>query len=315
MTIGDAPSAPAPGLVLYNSEEQSDLIFNVGPSNDGEVWRIPAHSFVIACASPVFAKLVDSGEKEIAINASPQDFQVLLSFIYKKEIHFESVANALRILNLSASFQLHELTKCCINHLRTRITVTNVLDILDGAFRNSITEGELMGPCLALLDRHADEIFSSVNVTCIERLDQQLLQSILKRDSLCLSSELLAFDAVNAWSSHQCLRTRLPVTGDNKRRILSSTLFTVRYLLMSREEFLRGPYTSDLLTEDEKSYLLGRITGNPLDNIPHSVAHLASYSLDTPRSSFHGSKMKKSASKKLLNGLSGFVICVIQLLD
>lgn len=317
MTIGDVPSAPAPGLVLFNSEEQSDLIFNVGTSQ-GEIWRIPAHSFVLASSSPVFAKLVESGGKEIAINANPEDFQVILSFIYKKEVAFQCVPSTLRLLNLSTSFQLSELTKHCINFLRTKITIANVLDILDGAYRNSITEGQLIGPCLALLDRHADAVFSSVSINSIEKLDQNLLENILKRDSLSLSSELLAFDAIANWSSHQCLKKRLPVTGDNKRQILGSTLFAIRYLLMSKEEFLKGPYTSDLLTEDEKKYLLGKISANPLDQVPPSVLHLAQYNLDHPRaaSRVSGSKsMKKSASKKLLHGLSGFMVCVIQLLD
>lgn len=314
MTIGGVPSAPAPGLVLFNSEEQSDIIFNVGTS-DEEIWRIPAHSFVVASASPVFAKLVHSDESEIAIKAIPQDFQLILSFIYKKEVTFESVPGTLRLLNLSTMFQLPELTKYCIHFLRTNITKDNVLEILDGAYRNSVNDGELIGPCLALLDRNADSIFSPANFTSIEKLDQELLVNILVRDSLCLSSELLAFDAISNWSSHQCLRKRLPVTGENKRQLLGRVLFAIRYLLMSKEDFLKGPYTSDLLTEEEKKYLLAKISGNPLDEVPVSLIHLTGSDLDRPRRRINGLKMKKSASKKLLNGLSGFVVCVIQLLD
>ena len=53
------PTAPPSGLVLFNTEEQSDLVFLVGNSSE-KMWRFPAHTFIVKEASPVFKWLVES---------------------------------------------------------------------------------------------------------------------------------------------------------------------------------------------------------------------------------------------------------------
>lgn len=85
------PSAPDPGLVLFNTEEQSDIIFNVGI--DESTWRFPAHSFIVAEASDVFMSIVNShrdhlnsnminssSEKkpEIHVHCQPEIFHLML---------------------------------------------------------------------------------------------------------------------------------------------------------------------------------------------------------------------------------------------
>ena len=91
----DVPSAPSPGLVLFNTEELSDIVFNVGNHensiNDKSVWRFPAHSFIVAEASPVFADIikahmpnidhngsVTANKPEIFIHCQPEIFHLML---------------------------------------------------------------------------------------------------------------------------------------------------------------------------------------------------------------------------------------------
>lgn len=91
------PSAPSPGLVLFNCEEQSDIIFNVGIDQDvinGKTcWRFPAHSFIVAEASSVFAAVIRtqldqygiimSGNKpEIFIHCQPEIFHIMLRYVH-----------------------------------------------------------------------------------------------------------------------------------------------------------------------------------------------------------------------------------------
>ena len=85
----DAPSAPSPGLVLFNSEEQADMIFNVGiePSH---TWRIPAHSFVVDGASPVFQAIVHSRQNSLGINYMMGDKKPEISVYCQPEI-FHSI--------------------------------------------------------------------------------------------------------------------------------------------------------------------------------------------------------------------------------
>jgi hypothetical protein len=191
---------------------------------------------------------------------------------------------------------------------------------------------ELIIKCYEIVDAKAEEVLRRED--SLESLDQSLLMEILSRDTLCLSSETTAFECLLLWSCQQCLKQRLPVTGINKRCVLDQAVYAARYLVMPIEEFMRGPWVSDILTEDEKSYLLSRLRGDVCLDIPPK--ELVGRKLDVPRKgeksvkgicdckkskkrscseSAAGEVKRKSASKKLMNGLSGFMICVIQLLD
>ena len=81
----DEPSAPSPGLLLFNSEELSDIVFLVGLNEDK--WRIPAHSFVVADASRVFQEIIantkldstrEDQKPEIAVTCQPEVFHAML---------------------------------------------------------------------------------------------------------------------------------------------------------------------------------------------------------------------------------------------
>lgn len=88
------PSAPSPGLILFNCEDQSDIIFSVtlnppinqedGLKCDSNKWRFPAHSFIIQESSPFFASLVQQLKNEkkskpiVNINCQPELFHLLM---------------------------------------------------------------------------------------------------------------------------------------------------------------------------------------------------------------------------------------------
>ena len=82
----ELPSAPSVGLVLFNNEEQSDIIFLVG-KDDTNLWRFPAHSFILEDASPFFKAILtarhsqneNKDNREIRINwCEHESFHVIL---------------------------------------------------------------------------------------------------------------------------------------------------------------------------------------------------------------------------------------------
>lgn len=81
----DTPSAPSPGLVLFNSEDQADMIFNVG-IDASDIWRIPAHSFVVSGASPVFQAIIDSRQGSLGINFKEGDKKPEFSIYCQPEL-------------------------------------------------------------------------------------------------------------------------------------------------------------------------------------------------------------------------------------
>jgi hypothetical protein len=260
---------------------------------------------------------------------------------------------------------MHDLIRACLTYLQQKACPENVLEILSFLRRYSaaltdscnnyshqkqqnnsllppplypslenVMQGEnllneLIAKCYVILDANADEILSRAD--SIECLDHDLLMEIMNRDTLSLSSEAVAFECLLTWSCQQCLKQRMPVTWENRRSLLSEAVYSARYLIMSLEEFMKGPYASDLLSDEDKSYLLARHRGDVSDAPPKAMI---GRKLDVPRKNLNGLMIrtcdckskkraagdsneprKKSASKKLLNGLSGFMICVIQLLD
>lgn len=200
---------------------------------------------------------------------------------------------------------------------------------------------ELINKSYAILDYHAEEILKSSE--SLDVMDRELLMDVLSRDTLCLSSESVAFECIMSWASQQCLKQRRQLTGENRRDVLGQAIYSVRYLMMSIEDFMRGPYSSDILFDDEKSLLLSRLrtssslgsgrgTPSQLEPLP---LHMLGRKLDVPRNyikpcvesikttlkkevtkgALNVEPRKKTATKKLKDGLSGFMICVIQLLD
>lgn len=198
--------------------------------------------------------------------------------------------------------------------------------------------------CYAIIDFYAHKIISSEGFF---NLPYDLVGNILWRDTLNVPSELDIFAAINQWSCQQCKKTCKELTDKNKREILGELVFYPRYLTLSLDDFLKGPYTSEILTNEEKQILLEKIKGNDQVQLPK---HMEIFKLDVERrfsedddddddddgnSSSNSlsdakpteknslpvniqlkkKKKKKSKSKKILNGLGEVVLCVIKLLD
>lgn len=116
--------------------------------------------------------------------------------------------------------------------------------------------------CFTILDANAEFILKS---DYVNKIDHSLLIDILSRDTLKIESELTTFDLVRRWSSQACLKTRKNLVSENKRLLAGKALYLVRYLTMSKEEFLEGPYVSDLLISEEKLVLLNAIHNDCVD--------------------------------------------------
>lgn len=75
------------------------------------------------------------------------------------------------------------------------------------------------------------------------------------------------FNAVKRWSTRECKRQRLELTSENRRRVLEGAQYLVRYLIISKEDFKAGPYTSGLLTSEEAEAVLANLEAAGANNI------------------------------------------------
>ncbi|KAK7873829.1 hypothetical protein R5R35_005808 [Gryllus longicercus] len=115
----------------------------------------------------------------------------------------------------------------------------------------------LLQRCLQFIDLKADKVLQQ---ELIDELSKEELLFIVQRDTLCLSSEVVLFKALEHWSKSVCKRNCLELSSTNRRNALGDELlFSVRYLLMTSEEFMNNPMKSELLKKEECTYLLGHI--------------------------------------------------------
>ncbi|XP_015783330.1 BTB/POZ domain-containing protein 6-like [Tetranychus urticae] len=143
----ELPSAPSPGLILFNSEDQSDLVFIVtldpvgGFSSFQDKWRFPAHSFIIRESSPFFQSLVkqlDSNKNWklpevkpiVNIQCQPEIFHSVMSYIYKKEVKLDCISKCLALFESSIKFGLTDLSVLSLTFLQSNLMVSNVIEIL-----------------------------------------------------------------------------------------------------------------------------------------------------------------------------------------
>ena len=69
---------------------------------------------------------------------------------------------------------------------------------------------------------------------------------MLERDTLSIRENRL-FEAVVRWSEAECYRQQLPLTLENKQKVLGKALPLIRFPLMTVEEFAAGECVTKIL--------------------------------------------------------------------
>lgn len=197
-----------------------------------------------------------------------------------------SIELALHTLYAAEKYMLSELVNLCLQHLDVNLSTSNVLLIYSQIYkyanvRNSCSDTTtdnhmdenpyipLLNRCYERIDNYAEQVLLSED--CEGLPDGDIISEIVFRDSLQVNSELTVFNALQRWATRQCKCKQKEMTAENKRNVLGSALYAVRYLLMSKEEFLNGPYSSDLITNEEKSWFLSKIDGRNESEPPQHI--------------------------------------------
>ncbi|KAJ9594991.1 hypothetical protein L9F63_013713 [Diploptera punctata] len=115
---------------LFDSEAGSDVEFLVGP----EQWRFPGHKTVLAAANPVFEAMLTgpmaTHDTTIPIeDVDGRAFENLLRYLYKEDIHMQSIKTALKTLYAAFKYQCGGLVRICIEYLDLQLDHKSVLEI------------------------------------------------------------------------------------------------------------------------------------------------------------------------------------------
>ncbi|KAL1007509.1 hypothetical protein UPYG_G00087760 [Umbra pygmaea] len=260
---------------LFNNELLSDVRFVVGKGRQAQ--RIPAHKFVLAAGSAVFDAMFNGGmatmSTEIELpDVEPAAFLALLRFLYSDEVHI-GPETVMTTLYTAKKYAVPALESQCVEFLTKHLRADNAFMLLTQA--RLFDEPQLASLCLETIDKSTAD---AINAEGFTDIDLDTLCAVLERDTLGIRENRL-FGAVVRWADAECYRQQLPLTSENKQRVLGKALTLIRFPLMTVEEFAAGPAQSGILFDREVVNLFLHFTVNPKPRVDY---------IDRPRCCLRG---------------------------
>ena len=232
---------------MFNNELMSDVSFTCGESS-----RIfHAHKYVLATSSAVFFAMFygNLAQKESTIpipDADEESFEEFLSYLYTD--HCEITAeNAIEVMYLAKKYLIPTLAEKCCKILEEIIKPDNVLMVLEQAIL--FDEKKLEANCWDIVSK---ETLECINSDAFCSIGSQTLNALLKRESLTVG-EVELFKAVLKWVDSECAKQGINIGEDKtaRRRVLGDSVYEIRFLEMSQEDFTKYVSSTGILAETE----------------------------------------------------------------
>ena len=242
---------------MFNNELMSDVSFTCGESR-----RIfHAHKYVLATSSAVFYAMFygDLAQKESPIHMTDtreESFKEFLRFLYTDECKI-TAENATGVLYLAKKYLMSCLAEKCCKVLEANLAPGNVLVALEQAIR--LDEKRLEAKCWNIVLNNALECINS-EVFC--NIGSHTLNTLLKKQTLKIS-EVDLFKAVLRWTDSECARQDINIEDDKmaRRRVLGDSLYEIRFLEMSEQDFATSVSPTGILTDTEVVTMFQKFNG------------------------------------------------------
>ena len=169
----------------------------------------------------------------------------MLRYMYYDEVQL-TTCNVPEVLFLAQKYLIPSLAKICTEFVENNLTVENTLPVLDHCFLLGVSKG-LEKQCWSIIDKHASEVAEHNQFLDI---DHGTLTALLSRDTL-VAKEMVLFRAAVKWAGHECQRLSIPLTVENKRKVLGDAFYSIRFPLMSMKEFTGEVAQSSFLSHEE----------------------------------------------------------------
>ncbi|XP_048698555.1 BTB/POZ domain-containing protein 3 isoform X2 [Caretta caretta] len=165
-------------------------------------------------------------------------------YIYCDEIDL-AADTVLATLYAAKKYIVPHLARACVNFLETSLSAKNACVLLSQSCL--FEEPDLTQRCWEVIDAQAELALKSEGFCDI---DFQTLESILRRETLN-AKEIVVFEAALNWAEVECQRQDLPVSIENKRKVLGKALYLIRIPTMALDDFANGAAQSGVLTLNE----------------------------------------------------------------
>ena len=166
-------------------------------------------------------------------DAEEESFKEFLRFLYTDDCKI-TAENAIRVLYLAKKYLISSLAEKCCEILKASIEPENVFAVLEQAIQ--FDEKELEEKSWDIVSKKTQECLNS-EAFC--NVGLHTLNALLEKERLAVT-EVGLFKAVLKWTDSECARQGINVEEDKtaKRRILGDSVYEIRFLAMSQEDFV-----------------------------------------------------------------------------
>ncbi|XP_055335739.1 BTB/POZ domain-containing protein 2-like [Paramacrobiotus metropolitanus] len=215
----------------------SDVEFILGTTADA--LTVPAHKFILASASKRFERLFYSpspdfsDSKPITItHVTPSAFRSVLRYIYTDKTAQMVPNDVMDTLYAARYYELPVLIALCEQNAMSLCRANNVLTILNKAVQYG--EDNIVEWCFPIIDQHFPVLTADADWL---QISLDTLRRILSSDGLQVK-ELNVYNAMERWACHACERNGITASVANKREMLQTVFFLIRFPLMTTEELI-----------------------------------------------------------------------------
>ena len=242
---------------MFDNELLSDVSFACGDSS--RVFH--AHKYVLATSSAVFFAMLYGGlaQKESPIrvrDADEESFKEFLRFLYTDDCEI-TAENAIGILYLAKKYLIPSLPERCRAMLEVSIKPDNVFAVLERAVQ--FDEKELEAKCWEVV---FEKPLECINSEAFCHIGSPTLNALLKKNTLVVT-EVELFKGILKWADSECARQGLDVNDDKtaRRRVLGDSVYEIRFLAMSHENFVKHVSATGILTDTEIVSISQKVCG------------------------------------------------------
>ncbi|XP_055353468.1 BTB/POZ domain-containing protein 1-like [Paramacrobiotus metropolitanus] len=234
------------------SRELTDVEFAVGRQCGGAK-TIRAHRLILSMSSDVFHTMFNGSLTErvgAAIDIPdipPNAFDNMLCYIYTGSVDDLKPENVLQTLYCADKYDLPWLAELSTDFVLDQLKPDNCLMYLANALRWTPDCDPVLEKCWGVVDESTVAVLQS---DYFVQLDRAQLELLLRRDALS-AEEHAVYTAVEKWATAACDRKNLASTPSNRRRMLGTALFRVRFPLMTDAQLFCGPAKTGLLNPKE----------------------------------------------------------------
>ena len=245
---------------MFDNELMSDVSFTCGESGlSGRIFH--AHKYVLATSSAVFFAMFygEIPPKEFPIHiedAEEESFEEVLRFLYTDDCKI-TAESAIGVLYLAKKYLISSLAEKCCEILEASIKPENVFAVLEQAVH--FDEKALEGKSWNIVLTRTQECLNS-EAFC--DIGLHTLNALLKKESLAVT-EVELFKAVLKWTDNECARQGINIEEDKtaRRRVLGDSVYEIRFLAMSHEEFAIHVSRTGMVTETEIVGIFQKLCG------------------------------------------------------